>query len=62
MCGQLRIIAVLKTSEVRVAEGEAVERGKPMFVLRSDPVGDRYAQLRTAEAQHHGAQQALAIA
>jgi membrane fusion protein len=41
--------------EVRVAEGAAVGDRAPMFVIRSEPVGDRAAELETLRAQLRGA-------
>ena len=46
--------------EVRVREGQAVEKGTPLFVIRSQPVGDRFADLETMAAQREGAEQRLA--
>lgn len=40
---------------VRVAEGTAVGDSAPMFVIRSEPVGDRTAELETLRAQLRGA-------
>lgn len=42
-------------TEVRVAEGQAVAKASPLFVIRSDPIGDRSAELRTLRAQLSGA-------
>jgi multidrug resistance efflux pump len=43
-----------RVSEVRVAEGQAVRRDDPLFVIQSAPVGDRSAELRTLETQLGG--------
>jgi multidrug efflux pump subunit AcrA (membrane-fusion protein) len=36
---------------VRVAEGQVVSRGESLFVIRSEPTGDRFAELRVLEEQ-----------
>ena len=38
-------------AEIRVAEGQPVERGATVFVIRSQEVGDRYSELETLENQ-----------
>jgi membrane fusion protein len=43
-----------RVTDVRVAEGEDVDKGSVLFVLQSDPVGDRFAEFRTLEAQTAG--------
>lgn len=47
-------------AEVRAEEGRSVREGTPLFTIRSQPVGDRYADLRTVEAQQRGAEESLA--
>src|SRR4051812_9619100 len=34
---------------VRVAEGQVVSRGESLFVIRSEPTGDRFSELRVLE-------------
>jgi HlyD family secretion protein len=41
---------------VRLAEGQAVRRGAPAFVIRSAVAGDRSAELRSLETQMTGAE------
>lgn len=41
-------------SDVLVADGEAVAKGATLFVIRSEPVGDRSADMRTLEVQTAG--------
>lgn len=43
-------------AEVRVSEGEAVPKGTTLFVIRSEPVGDRRAEMRGLEVQGSGAE------
>lgn len=40
--------------EVRALEGQMVERGSPLFVLQSEPLGDRLGELATLEGQLRG--------
>lgn len=40
--------------DVRVAEGQSVTKGATLFVLRSEPVGDRRAEMRSLELQRAG--------
>jgi membrane fusion protein len=47
---------------VKAAEGQAVTKGEALFVIQSEPVGDRSTDLRTLEAQGRGAEQSLANA
>jgi membrane fusion protein len=49
-------------AEVRATEGSSVATGTPLFVIRSEPVGDRSATLRTLETQIAGSGAALANA
>jgi multidrug efflux pump subunit AcrA (membrane-fusion protein) len=41
---------------VRVSEGQTVERGTPVFVIRSAAAGDRSAELSSLETQMNGAE------
>jgi membrane fusion protein len=43
-----------QVSAVRVAEGDVVARGAPLFVVRSDPVGDLSAELNALRRQLRG--------
>lgn len=47
-------------AEVRVAEGQSVAKGEPLFVVRSTPVGDRSADMGALEAQVKGVEESLA--
>jgi membrane fusion protein len=49
-------------SDVRVSEGLAVERDQGLFVIGSQDIGDRSAELRDLEAQLAGAAETRAIA
>ena len=49
-------------SEVRVTEGQSVARGATLFAIRSEPVGDRRAEMRALEVQRTGAEGQLANA
>jgi multidrug efflux pump subunit AcrA (membrane-fusion protein) len=40
--------------EVRAADGQAVQPGEPLFVLRSDSVGDRSGERETLKVQRDG--------
>ena len=42
-------------TEVRVDEGDAVKKGATLFVVRSEAVGDRAAEMRALEMQSTGA-------
>lgn len=44
---------------VRVLEGQTVQRGDPLFVLQSEPLGDRLGELATLQAQLRGSDGAL---
>ncbi|HUF31183.1 MAG TPA: HlyD family efflux transporter periplasmic adaptor subunit [Gemmatimonadaceae bacterium] len=44
---------------VRVLEGQTVERGDPLFVLQSEPLGDRLGELAALQAQLRGSDGAL---
>lgn len=46
-------------SDVKVAEGEEVAKGAPLFLLQSAPLGDRAAALRESETQERGAREGL---
>jgi len=46
-------------ARVGAREGESVEKGGVLFVIRSEPVGDRFAELKTLEARGSGAEQSL---
>lgn len=46
-------------TDVRVAEGQSVTAGQPLFVIRSESVADRSTELRTLEAQERGTHQSL---
>jgi multidrug efflux pump subunit AcrA (membrane-fusion protein) len=48
--------------EVRAAEGSVVQRDAPIFVMQSEPVADRAAELETLRAQLRGARQSGANA
>jgi multidrug efflux pump subunit AcrA (membrane-fusion protein) len=43
-------------AEVRTSEGTEVARGATLFVIRSQPVGDRASELRTLGVQVSGAE------
>ncbi len=45
--------------EVRASEGAAVPKGQPLFVLRSETIGDQSAELRALETQLEGARESL---
>jgi multidrug efflux pump subunit AcrA (membrane-fusion protein) len=45
--------------EVRAVEGQIVERGAPLFVLQSEPLGDRLGELASLQAQLRGSEGAL---
>lgn len=47
-----------QVSAVRVAEGDVVARGTPLFVVRSDPVGDLSAELTSLRSQLRGLDEA----
>jgi membrane fusion protein, hemolysin D len=47
---------------VRVSEGQRVERGAPVFVVRSTTIGDRAAELRSLETQMSGTEESRANA
>jgi multidrug efflux pump subunit AcrA (membrane-fusion protein) len=49
-------------SAVRVHEGDVVERGAVLMLLRSAPLSDRSSELRTLEAQRRTDQERLRIA
>jgi membrane fusion protein len=49
-------------AEVRVSEGQAVANGATLFVIRSQSVGDRMADMRGVELQSSGTAQRLANA
>jgi biotin carboxyl carrier protein len=42
---------------VRIVEGQRLDRGTPVFVIRSTAVGDRAAELRSLETQMTGAEE-----
>jgi membrane fusion protein len=44
---------------VRVLEGQSVQQGDPLFVLQSEPLGDRLGELATLRAQLAGSDGAL---
>ncbi len=46
-------------TDVLVAEGTSVQSGGDLFAIRSQPVGDRFAELRTLQAARKGAQERL---
>jgi membrane fusion protein len=46
-------------ADVRVVEGQSVTAGATMFVIRSQSVGDRAAEMRTLQMQMTGADQRL---
>jgi len=46
-------------ADVRVVEGQSVTKGSTMFVIRSQSVGDRAAEMRTLEMQMGGAGQRM---
>jgi multidrug efflux pump subunit AcrA (membrane-fusion protein) len=48
--------------EVRTAEGSVVQRDAPIFVMQSEPVADRAAELETLRAQLRGARESGANA
>jgi multidrug efflux pump subunit AcrA (membrane-fusion protein) len=47
-------------TEVLAAEGNAVQADADLFAIRSQPLGDRFAELRTLQAARRGAQERLA--
>jgi membrane fusion protein len=49
-------------SDVRATEGQTVERGATLFVIRSQAIGDRTAEMRGLELERGGAEQRLANA
>lgn len=49
-------------SEVTVAEGQTVAKGATLFVIRSEPVGDRRAEMRNLEVLSSGSTGRLANA
>jgi multidrug efflux pump subunit AcrA (membrane-fusion protein) len=49
-------------ADVRAAEGQSVAKGATMFVIRSQSVGDRSADMRTLEMQMSGADRRMANA
>jgi multidrug resistance efflux pump len=46
-------------ADVRVAEGQAVTKGATLFVIRSQAVGDRMADMRGTDMQKTGVEQRL---
>jgi len=46
-------------ADVRVVEGQSVTKGATMFVIRSQSVGDRSAEMRTLDMQMSGADKRL---
>jgi membrane fusion protein len=46
-------------ADVRVVEGQSVAKGATMFVIRSQSVGDRSAEMRSLEMQMGGASQRM---
>jgi multidrug efflux pump subunit AcrA (membrane-fusion protein) len=49
-------------TDVRANEGQTVQRGATLFVIRSQAIGDRNAEMRGLEMQKSGADQRLANA
>src|SRR6476620_2478579 len=49
-------------TDVRTNEGQTVERGATLFVIRSQAIGDRNAEMRGLEMQKSGVDQRLANA
>jgi membrane fusion protein len=49
-------------AETRVAEGQPVEKGAALFVIRSQDVGDRFSELQTLENQVRNVVESLANA
>jgi multidrug efflux pump subunit AcrA (membrane-fusion protein) len=49
-------------ADVRVSEGQAVAKGATLFVIRSQAVGDRVADMRGTDMQKTGVEQRLANA
>lgn len=47
-------------TEVAAGEGGSVQAGADLFTLRSQPVGDRFAEFRTLQAGRKGAQERMA--
>jgi multidrug efflux pump subunit AcrA (membrane-fusion protein) len=46
-------------TDVLVSEGTSVQSGGDLFAIRSQPLGDRFAELRTLQAGRKGAQERL---
>jgi membrane fusion protein len=49
-------------TDVRTSEGQSVEKGSTMFVIRSQAIGDRTAEMRSLDMQRAGAHERLANA
>jgi len=49
-------------ADVRAIEGQSVQKGATMFVIRSQSVGDRSAEMRSLEMQMSGAEQRMSNA
>ncbi len=49
-------------AEIRVSEGQPVERGATVFVIRSQEVGDRFSELETVENQLNNGVESLSNA
>jgi membrane fusion protein len=49
-------------ADVRVVEGQSVAKGATMFIIRSQSVGDRSAEMRSLDMQMRGAEQRMANA
>lgn len=47
-------------ASVLVEEGRSLREGDTLLTIRSQPVGDRFADMRTVEAQRRGAEERLA--
>jgi membrane fusion protein len=50
----LRVPREGTVAEVRVVDGQSVARGSTLFVIRSEPVGDRSADMRSLEVMTEG--------
>jgi membrane fusion protein len=48
-----------QVAAVHALEGQIVERGAPLFVVQSEPLGDRLGELATLQAQLRGSEGAL---
>ena len=46
-------------TDVRTTEGQQVQQGATLFVIRSEAIGDRTAEMRSLEMQRSGAEQRL---